>query len=179
MIPKESSLDAINQGVSVQKNTYKFRRSLAEKVIDHLKKCNIDAKSVLIGATMTAIAGSTAPGVFASFSETEAYKRVARNVDLTNAETSKEFFAARFGLLKDDFQRWGLADETGWTVAHEAALFQNLPEDFPHMEMADRRGVTVADALAEGKRNSKLYYATLPDDRVDKKKHESQMIPGL
>jgi len=145
----------------MQKNTYKFRKSLTEKVFDQLKKCNIDSKSLLIGAAMTAIASSTAPGVFASFAETEVYKVAARDIDLTNVITTSGFVGARYGLLEDGFNNWGMADESGWTVAHEAALFGNLPEDFEHMEMADKRGVTVADALAEGKRNARLYFEVI------------------
>jgi hypothetical protein len=147
----------------MQKNTYKFRKSLADQVIERLKKCSFDSKSMLIGAAMAAIASSTVPGVFASFGETEVYKVAAKDIDLTNAITTGSFVGARYGLLEPGFDAWGLADESGWSVAHEAALFGNLPEDFPHMEMADKKGVTVADALAEGKRNAKLYFEVMHD----------------
>lgn len=161
----------------MQKNTYKFRKSLTEKVLDQLRKCNIDSKSLLIGAAMAAIASSTAPGVFASFSETEVYKTAVKDIDLTNMITTSGFLGARYGLIEEGFRGWGIADETGWTVAHEAALFGNLPEDFEHMEMADKKGTTVADALAEGKRNARIYFAVISRAPISESAREPVFQP--
>lgn len=135
----------------MRKNTYKNTNSISQRVLDHLKELKIDSKSVLIGVAMTAVAGSSAPGVFASFTDTEAYKSAIKEVAPEEMRISANFFAARFGLLPDDFNEWGMADSSGWTVAHEAALYGHLPEDFEHLEMADRRGETVADVKVSAK----------------------------
>jgi hypothetical protein len=43
------------------------------------------------------------------------------------------------GFLPDGFQDWTLADETGWTVAHEAAEHGCLPPDFDRWELLMRK----------------------------------------
>ena len=37
---------------------------------------------------------------------------------------------ARAVTLPINFEDWNGQDESGWSVAHEAALFKNLPKDF-------------------------------------------------
>ena len=56
------------------------------------------------------------------------------------------FNQARDGTLPPDFDQWDLADEQGWSVAHEAAAAQHLPPDFDRWELADMDGYTVRDA---------------------------------
>jgi hypothetical protein len=46
------------------------------------------------------------------------------------------------------FKQWGLADSSGWTVAHCAAAYGHLPADFDQWELADERGRTVAHHAA-------------------------------
>ena len=138
----------------MRKNTYKNNLSITQRVLDHLKELKIDSKSVLLGVTMAAVAGSSAPGVFASFADTDNYKSAIKEVATEEMRTSANFFAARFGMLPDDFNEWGMADESGWTIAHEAALYGHLPDGFEHVEMADRVGETVAQALKRGARAS-------------------------
>jgi hypothetical protein len=59
--------------------------------------------------------------------------------------------AVAAGTLPADFDRWSLADENGWTVAHEAAEQDALPEDFDQWEISNDKGWTVAHvAAAEG-----------------------------
>ena len=41
------------------------------------------------------------------------------------------------------FNRWRVADNTGWTVAHEAAKHGILPDDFDQWDIADENGWTV------------------------------------
>jgi hypothetical protein len=41
---------------------------------------------------------------------------------------------------------WKMANERGWTVAHEVALLDILPEDFPGWDWEADNGVTVAEA---------------------------------
>ena len=61
------------------------------------------------------------------------------------------FKQARDGTLPTDFDRWDLADEQGWSVAHEAAHCNNLPRGFDQWDLADYRGWTVAhEAAAHG-----------------------------
>jgi len=36
--------------------------------------------------------------------------------------------AAGNGTLPKDFSLWDFADNTGWTVAHEAAAYNHLPK---------------------------------------------------
>jgi hypothetical protein len=43
-----------------------------------------------------------------------------------------------------------LADNNGWTVAHEAANWGNLPEDFNRFDLEDNDGKTVRNAVNEG-----------------------------
>jgi hypothetical protein len=68
----------------------------------------------------------------------------------TNAnEIDKLFLLARSGLLPKGFDRWGLADKYGQTVAHVAAEYGHLPEGFDRWELADNDGWTVPQVAAE------------------------------
>ncbi len=61
--------------------------------------------------------------------------------------------------LPIDFEDWNAQDESGWTVAHEAAMRRNLPKDFgkvyPELygELTGH-GNTVADIV---------YYKSIPE----------------
>jgi hypothetical protein len=57
--------------------------------------------------------------------------------------------AAVEGTLPKDFDRWEIAYNGGWTVAHEAARLRNLPEDFKRWNLIDNRGRTVMDVHLE------------------------------
>jgi hypothetical protein len=50
--------------------------------------------------------------------------------------------------LPSDFKQWDLAQEIGWTVAHEAAVRGRLPEDFNQWDIIDCDGDTVAHIAA-------------------------------
>lgn len=52
--------------------------------------------------------------------------------------------AARTGKLPANFSRWELADNTGWTVAHEAAKHGHLPKGFSRWDLTDHTLKTVA-----------------------------------
>ena len=56
--------------------------------------------------------------------------------------------AARQGKLPDGFDQWELSTEGGWSVAHEAACYGELPEEFNQWELADSKGWTVAHEAA-------------------------------
>ena len=66
---------------------------------------------------------------------------------------------ARSVTLPITFEDWNAQDESGWTVAHEAALCRNLPKDFgkvyPELygELTGH-GTTVADVV---------YYKNTPE----------------
>ena len=66
---------------------------------------------------------------------------------------------ARSVTLPIDFEDWNAQDESGWSVAHEAALCKNLPKDFgkvyPELygELTGH-GNTVADIV---------YYKSIPE----------------
>jgi hypothetical protein len=47
-------------------------------------------------------------------------------------------------VLPQDFDQWTLADEYGWTIAHEVAYRGCLPENFSQWDMADNNGWPVA-----------------------------------
>ena len=55
------------------------------------------------------------------------------------------FNQARDGTLPPDFDQWDIANNHGWTVAHEAAAAQHLPPDFDRWELANEDGYTVLD----------------------------------
>jgi hypothetical protein len=140
----------------MRRNTYKATMSISARVIEQLKDVRFDSKSVLLGMTMAAVASGAAPGVFASFSNTSAYKDAVAEVATDEMKTSAYFFAARYGLLPEDFNLWGMADSSGWTVAHEAALYGHLPTDFEHLDIADRAGRTVAQVMKDRDSNRRL-----------------------
>jgi hypothetical protein len=52
------------------------------------------------------------------------------------------------GKLPVDFDRWELADISGWTVAHMAALCGHLPANFDQWDLADTNDWTVAHSAA-------------------------------
>ena len=66
------------------------------------------------------------------------------------------FKLAREGGLPADFDEWGLANNRGWTVAHEAAKHGHLPEDFNQWDLGKAQGHTtvaeVAELFAEAKK---------------------------
>jgi ribosomal protein S18 acetylase RimI-like enzyme len=51
--------------------------------------------------------------------------------------------------LPAGFSNWDLADNEGWTVAHEAAFYGHLPEGFDQWGLKDNDGKTVEDVLRE------------------------------
>ena len=53
------------------------------------------------------------------------------------------FKQAKNGTLCDRFSEWELCDEKGWTIAHEAAKYNNLPENFNQYYLSDNDGTTV------------------------------------
>ena len=55
---------------------------------------------------------------------------------------------ASTGTLPWNFDQWDLADENGWSVAHEAAAFSNLPKDFNQWDLISKKGWTVAQIAA-------------------------------
>jgi hypothetical protein len=59
---------------------------------------------------------------------------------------------ARDGQLPDDFNEWSLANNSGWTVAHQALKAGPLPVDFDAWDMADNTGWTVAHEAAANNR---------------------------
>lgn len=76
--------------------------------------------------------------------------------DMTDMDYETALRHARKGTLPADFVLWDLtgSDETGWTVAHEAAEYGHLPETFDKWHIALRDGWTVAHVAAA--------YGTLP-----------------
>ena len=60
-------------------------------------------------------------------------------------ELQKLFTQAHTGTLPPDFEEWGIANDYGWTVAHEAAYRGHLPPDFDRWTLATYNGVTVRD----------------------------------
>jgi hypothetical protein len=51
--------------------------------------------------------------------------------------------------LPDTFNQWQLATKRGWTVAHQAAMCGKLPADFEQWTLTDYDGLTVAHVAAE------------------------------
>jgi ATP-dependent Lon protease len=51
---------------------------------------------------------------------------------------------AREGTLPPDFDQWSLADEDGWTVAHEAIKYRNLPTGFNRWDLLEKKGSPLA-----------------------------------
>lgn len=142
----------------MRKNTYREAESITNRVLGQLKSLKFDSKSLLVGMTAAALANAAIPsGPFAAFSDTDAYKAAIKEAAPEGMRVSANFFAARYGLLPDNFNEWGMADDSGWSVAHEAALYGHLPDGFEHMDLADRRGTTVADALVQGQANARSY----------------------
>jgi hypothetical protein len=58
--------------------------------------------------------------------------------------------AARNGTLPEGFKEWALADQKGWTVAHEAAQSGIMGNGMPRecLEWKDFNGVSVREILA-------------------------------
>ena len=63
-------------------------------------------------------------------------------------EFDELFDQAREGTLPPDFEEWGIANEHGRTVAHEAAAKDHLPPDFDQWDIANRAGCAVAHVQA-------------------------------
>jgi hypothetical protein len=57
--------------------------------------------------------------------------------------------AAMRGVLHANFKQWTLATEDGWTVAHEFLRNYELPDDFDDWDVASNTGWTVAHVGAE------------------------------
>ncbi len=64
-------------------------------------------------------------------------------------ETTLFIGLAKDGHLPEDFNQWSLADEHGWTVAHEAAKHGHLPVDFEGWSLEDNFGQNVAHVAAK------------------------------
>jgi hypothetical protein len=64
--------------------------------------------------------------------------------------TQRCMYLAREGELPDGFYQWDLANNNGFTVAHEAAFSGYLPCDFDQWDMTNNSGWTVAHMAAEG-----------------------------
>lgn len=71
-----------------------------------------------------------------------------------------EYLQEMMELLKEkpmpctSYDFWDFADESGWTLAHQAALFDHLPEDFNQWDLQDSTGQTVADVVKLREGNS-------------------------
>lgn len=58
----------------------------------------------------------------------------------------------------DVYNFWHLADENGWTIAHQAAKYRCLPADFRPWDLANENGWTVAhEAAYHGEKFSKNF----------------------
>lgn len=51
--------------------------------------------------------------------------------------------------LPEGFNRWDIADEDGWSLAHEYVCYRELPAGFSQWELSDLNGRTVAHVAAE------------------------------
>lgn len=155
----------------MQKNKY-VSQSIVQKVMGHLKNCSFQPKSVLVGIAIAAFAGNAGSSIFQEFEKTKAFQTAALHTP-ENMKTSALFFAARYDLLPIDFVDWNYKDESGWTVAHEAALFGNLPKDFENMHWEDNNGISVAEALEQGVQNEKM------SNEISSLKIQKSIIPSL
>lgn len=72
---------------------------------------------------------------------------------LEELETLMEM--AKTGTLPDGFDRWSLATDTGWSIAHQAAASSKLPDGFDQWEIVTCTGTSVAHVAA--------MYGYLPD----------------
>lgn len=63
---------------------------------------------------------------------------------------------ARESGFPDGFDQWELCDESGWTVAHEAAKADNLSDDFSRWDMMDKNGKTVIGVYNESRYLEKI-----------------------
>lgn len=131
-----------------KKNTYHHDQQdrIYTKLLGHLKHVRLDQKSLLVGMATSFLVSGTAGHLFSDFTKMDVFTSVSQNSAMEGPKTSALFFAARYNLFPEGFDQWALADETGWTVAHEAATYGHLPEglDFSLLKLADRHGVTVA-----------------------------------
>lgn len=50
--------------------------------------------------------------------------------------------------LPEDFSDWHIADEHGWSLAHEYVSIKKLPANFTNWSLADKNGTTVAHQAA-------------------------------
>jgi hypothetical protein len=65
--------------------------------------------------------------------------------------------AAKYRCLPENFGQWILADENGWTVAHEAAYQGEVfSKNFKGLDWSDNNGVTVREVANEFPSKSKL-----------------------
>jgi hypothetical protein len=75
---------------------------------------------------------------------------------------SKEYDAhveqVKDGTLPVDFDRWDIADSTGWSIAHVAARHGVFLNSLAQLELADENGWTVAHVAVQ--------YSHLPDNFV-------------
>ena len=69
-------------------------------------------------------------------------------------------FLARQKRLPEGFSQWELADNNGWTIAHEAARVGKLPvKSFQNWTLADNKGWTVAhEIIKANKKISKKFH---------------------
>jgi len=69
--------------------------------------------------------------------------------------------AARNGHLPVDFNQWDLAEKNGYTVAHIAAEYGYLPTNFDQWDLADKSGWTVAHIAAKRQTKKRVYFPCL------------------
>ena len=74
------------------------------------------------------------------------------------------FKRAKEGTLPKDFKDWSLADETGWCVGDQAAVFGTLPEDFKDWSLGGGlSGWTIAHSAARNGNLPKNFHIDYPD----------------
>ena len=61
----------------------------------------------------------------------------------------KLYTQARNGTLAEGFNQWRISDETGWSIAHQAAYFNTLPEGFTQWNLTNSDGKTVWDVIVD------------------------------
>ncbi len=66
------------------------------------------------------------------------------NTNICETNTKAAHYYVHDVRLPNDFPYWNLADDSGWTVAHEAADYGTLPEDFDKFGLKTKKGWTVA-----------------------------------
>jgi ankyrin repeat protein len=74
-------------------------------------------------------------------------KNLTANIPVI-ADVDSAFMAARIGILPKNFNRWSESNDSGWTVAHEAAENGHLPADFDRWEIVDDGLYSVAHVAA-------------------------------